>query len=364
VALGPTGEVPKPAHGLGAEVGLKFANRSGTVSGSVAAYGVDSKNEEFRITSPLQVDINPVGLNGRGPSGVWVNVDRQSKGLEFMLTAAPTSNWRMRLSASTVNGTINSTRIYPQLYNDQFYAKDGAVTFADGTAVWVPTTPSAATPTRPAGSAGAVPLTIALMNTPTSPYWANPQPITAAITTSSAVATVLRSTDPLHGPILTGVAGLPISALQIAPNPTSPPPVNIPVSLSGEQTVGYPLYSASFTNLYDVSSGPLRGFKIGGTTRLGWKYRNYYYYPSGIVPGISRSLFSYPTQVQFDLITGYTRKLGRFVFSTQLNVANLFNRYHVLILPNANSGYQTPSLLNATFDNQPRVFNWTNEIKF
>jgi len=160
------------------------------------------------------------------------------------------------------------------------------------------------------------------------------------------------------------VAGLPISALQIAPNPASPPPVNIPVSLSGEKTVGYPLYSASFTNLYDVSAGPLRGFKIGGTTRLGWKYRNYYYYPSGIVPGISRSLFSYPTQVQFDLITGYTRKLGRFIFSTQLNVANLFNRYHVLILPNANSGYQTPTLLNATFDNQPRVFTWTNEIKF
>ncbi len=364
VALGPTGEVPKPAHGLGAEVGLKFANRSGTFSGSIAAYGVDSKNEEFRITSPLQVDINPVGLNGRGPSGVWVNVDRQSKGLEFMLTAAPTSNWRMRLSASTVDGTINSTRIYPQLYNDQFYAKDGAVTYADGSPVWVPTTPSAVTPTRPAGTAGAVPLTIALMNTPTSPYWANPQAITAAITTSSAVATVLRSTDPVHGPILTGVAGLPISALQIAPNPASPPPVNIPVSLSGEKTVGYPLYSASFTNLYDVSAGPLRGFKIGGTTRLGWKYRNYYYYPSGIVPGISRSLFSYPTQVQFDLITGYTRKLGRYVFSTQLNVANLFNRYHVLILPNANSGYQTPTLLNATFDNQPRVFTWTNEIKF
>ena len=364
VAIGPTGEVPKPAHGLGAEVGLKFANRSGTFSGSLAAYGANSKNEEFRITGPLQADINPSGLNGRGPSGVWVNVDRKSQGLEFLLTAAPTSNWRMRLSAATVEGTINSTRIYQQLYNDQFYAKDGAVTYADGTPVWVPATPTAATPTRPAGTTGAIPLTIALMNTPTSPYWANPQPITSAIATGSAVATVLRSTDAAHGPILTGVAGRPISALQIAPNPTSPPPVNIPVSLSGEKTVGYPLYSASFTNLYSFSSGPLRGFKLGGTNRLGWKYRNYYYFPNGVVPGISRALFSYPTQVQFDLIAGYTRKIGRYTFSTQLNVANLFNRYHVLILPNANSGYQTPSLLNATFDNQPRAFTWTNEIRF
>jgi outer membrane receptor protein involved in Fe transport len=364
VAIGPTGEVPKPAHGLGAEVGLKFANRSGTFSGSLAAYGVNSKNEEFRITGPLQAAINPSGLNGRGPSGVWVNVDRKSKGLEFTLTAAPTSNWRMRLSAATVEGTINSTRIYSQLYNDQFYAKDGVVTYADGTPVWVPATPTSGTPTRPAGTAGAIPLTITLMNTPTSSYWANPQPITGAIATGSAVATVLRSTDPTHGPILTGVAGLPISALQIAPDPTSPPPVNIPVSLSGEKTVGYPLYSASFTNLYSFSSGKLRGFKLGGTTRLGWKYRNFYYFPNGVVPGVSRALFSYPTQVQFDLIAGYTRKIGRYTFSTQLNVANLFNRYHVLILPNANNGYRTPSLLNATFDNQPRAFTWTNEIRF
>ena len=362
---GPRGNLPKPAHGLGTEIGLKFADSTGTISGSIAAYVVNSRNEEFRVNATLRDAINPTGLNGsEGTKGVWVNADRKSQGLELVLTAVPAKNWRARFSVSMSDGKVSSTRVFEQVYNDQFYARNGAVTYADGTPVWVPTTPTAANATRTAGAAGAMPLTIALMNDRTSPYWANPQPVTSAIATGSAVATVLRSTDPVHGPILTGVAGLPISDLQIAPNSVSPPPGTIPVSLSGEKTTGYPLYSLNSTHVYNFTSERLRGFKIGGTASLGWKYRNFYYYPDGIVPGASRTMFSYPTQVAFDLLAGYTRKMGRITVSTQLNVANLFNRHHILVIPDVNNGYKTASLLNATFDRQPREVTWTNEIRF
>ena len=202
-----------------------------------------------------------------------------------------------------------------------------------------------------------------MMNNRTSIYWANPAAITSAIASNSAVANILKTVDLAHGPILTGVGGLPISALQVAPNTTNPPAGVIPVAKSGDKTVGYPLYSATFTNMYTFGGeSPLKGFRLGGSTRLGWKYRNYYYWPNGIVPGGSRVLFSFPTQAYFDLITGYERKFRRFTFSSQVNVSNLFNHYHVLIVPAGNTGYT--SGVNATFDAQPRAYTWTNSIKF
>jgi len=64
-------------------------------------------------------------------------------------------------------------------------------------------------------------------------------------------------------------------------------------------------------------------------------------------------------------IIGYQRKFGRFTWSTQLNITNLFNHYHIVFLPGPNTGYTANGTgINATFDQAPRYFTWTNTISF
>ena len=48
----------------------------------------------------------------------------------------------------------------------------------------------------------------------------------------------------------------------------------------------------------------------------------------------------------------------------QLNVFNVFNHYHVLILPNFTTGWTAAAIKDATFDQQPRTWLWTNTISF
>jgi hypothetical protein len=45
-------------------------------------------------------------------------------------------------------------------------------------------------------------------------------------------------------------------------------------------------------------------------------------------------------------------------------VNNVFNRYRIRLVPNATSGFNTPSAINATWYQQPRVYAWTNTISF
>ena len=360
---GPTGQYPVSAKGTGEEIGLKFTNASKTISGSIAFYHADSKNEEASLTSTLLFDINPSGLNGLyGAPSVWINVDRKAEGIQIAATATPNSNWRMRLSAALTTGTVNSTVSFPQLYNDQFYENaSGQVTYKDGSVVYVNGTTASATPVA-STAATATPLTVAMMSTSTSLYYANPQAVTGAINRSSTVGKLLTVVDPVHGAILTGATGLPISAQQI--NPGFTPPGNIVTNVAGESSTGYPKFSAVYTTDYQFSTGWLKGLSVGGTASLGWQYRQYYYYPNGLTnPNAPRQLYLWPTQVRFDGIIGYQRKVGkRYVFATQLNISNVFNRYHVLILPNYTSGYS--GIDSATFDQQPRAYVWSNNISF
>lgn len=360
---GPLGAYPVASKGLGEEVGVKITNRSKTISGSIAVYHASSKNEEASLTSTQLFDINPSGLNGlyNAPS-VWINVDRKAQGLQAALTATPVPGWNVRLSAAKTDGTVDSTRIFPQLYNDQFYANAvGQVTYKDGSLVYVSGTGSA-TPVV-STTAGAIPLTIAKMSTAGDYYYANPQLVTGAISRSSNVGKLLTVVDPVHGPILTGQTGLPISALQI--NPGFTPPGQIVTNVAGEKSTGYPAYSLILTNNYVFSRGWIKGLSIGGTATFGWQYRQFYYYPNGLSdPNTSvRSLYYWPTQFRFDGIFGYSRAFGRhYVFSTRLGINNMFNRYHVLILPNFTSGYAGPN--DATFDQQPRSYVWSSTVSF
>ena len=360
---GPLGDYPVSAHGVGAEAGVKVTNASKTLSGSIAVYHANSKNEESSLTSTLLFDINPSGLNGlyNAPS-VWLNLDRKTQGVQVALTATPSSNWRMRLSAAKTDGTVNSTRSFPQLYNDQFYANAaGQVTYRDGTVVFV--NPTGANAPVASTAAGAIPLTITKLSTVGDAYYANPQAVTGAISRTGRSGLVLSTVDPLHGPILTGATGLPISAQQI--NPGFKPPGTIITNVAGEKSTGYPTYSFVFTNNYTFTEGFAKGISVGGTVSVGWQYRQYYYYPLGLADpnNAPRALFMWPTQTRFDAVLGYSRRIGkRYGFSTQLNITNVFNRYHVMILPNFTTGFS--GVQDATFDAQPRTYVWSSTISF
>lgn len=362
---GPMGEYPKSSHGIGGEVGVKVTNPAKTISGSIAVYRANSKNEESSLTSTLLFDINPSGLNGlyNAPS-VWINVNRKTQGMQVAVTATPNNNWRMRISGAVTDGQIESDRSYAQLYNDQFYANpSGQVTYRNGEVVYVSGSGSGSTTPVASTASNAVPLTTTKMSTVGDPYYANPQAVTGAINRSSVVGRLLTFVDPVRGPILTGATGLPISAIQI--NPGFRPPGTIVTNVAGESSTGYAKYSFVFTNNYTFSRGWLKGVSVGGTASLGWQFRHYYYYPNGLAdPANSpRELFLWPTQARFDGLLGYRRKLGhRYEFVTQLNVNNMFNRYHVLILPNFTTGWS--GIKDATFDQQPRTWLWSNTLNF
>lgn len=363
-AFDPYGTPPKVAHSEGKEVGVKISDPASVLSGSLALYQVDSKDEQALIPAGLLDAINPSGLNGgrfgNAPS-TTIAVNRKSQGAQLSLTANPVPNWRMRLSTAYVDGTIGTTKSYGQLYNDQFYQNaQGQVTYRDGSTVFVNPTFDTRNPVATATSAGAVPLTIAMLSSPTSPYYANPVAVSGAINSGSAAATVLRVVDPVRGPILTGVRGLPITAQQI--NPGFTVPREIVAVRSGEATTGFPRYSANFTSVYTISEGPAKGVRFGGTVGLGWKNTWYYYDPNGVSPVRPRIPLYKNTLVRFDPVLGYEHRFRRLTFSTQLNVTNLFNRYRVVLLPNPTAGWVGPN--DATFDQQPRVYRWTNTISF
>jgi hypothetical protein len=289
------------------------------------------------------------------------------------MTAAPVKNWRIRFSAAMTNGEYESTTSYPQLYNDQFYQNgSGQVTYADGNVVYVAPTFNSKTLTVASTTAGAVPLTVASLSTPGNVYYASPLATNGQISASSAGGLVLKGgTDPANpaSGILTGVTGLPMSAYQLNPalTPGLAIPGAIPMATKGNDTTGYPEFAANLTSVYTFDSGPLAGFEAGGTISASWENRQYYTFPLGIAaegPYGNQVLFKLPTLTQFNLILGYSRKFGRFTFSTHLNVYNIFNHYAVITFPDTSTDFTSISNLKSNFDQQPRSYVLTNTISF
>jgi len=375
----PYGYPIKYPQGLGKEVGLKLNTPDQRYSGTLAFYNNSSKNEAYAFSSSLVPYINPTGLNGQayvGPGipAANVNVDKVTKGASVQLVAAPSKDLRLRFSASVTGGKVATTATYAQLYNDQFYQNGaGEVTYKNGSVVYVPAAPGNAPKPVVAGTAGAVPLTLTMLNDPNGPYYAFPKPINSQIDTARAgkLVSILNSPLDPNNPILTGATGLPISKLQVAPNGTVPG--SILVSATGDVTIGYPKYSFNSTGVYTFSEGSLRGFRVGGTLSSLLQRRGYYYYPTGVSsvdplnPNKGRTLFTYPNMTTFNLISGYAWKLGRWSVSTQLNVNNLFNHYNILVLPNLGTGWVvTPGSagLIGTMDGTPRTYVLSNRLNF
>jgi outer membrane receptor protein involved in Fe transport len=363
----PAGNLPQPGRGVGEEVGVKFRNKANSISGSVAVYHSTGTNEEFDLSSSVVSVINPSGLNGSysGSSG-YTDLNRRSKGLQAVLTASPTRNWRIRLSAAYQDGRISNNASYSPLYNDQFHVNSaGQVTYQDGVVVYVNSNAfSSKTPVVSPTSAGAVPLTLAMMNNPSSLYYANPTNPNGAISGSSAVATVLKSTSSTDGAILTGATGLPISMIQISTPFGLPTPVTI--FQSGQRTLGTPLYSMNFSTLYAFDEGWAKGISIGGTVNAAYDTVHFYYNPSPTIATANPQLvpFYAPVSVTVNPVFAYQHRFKDFTLKLQLNINNLFNHYEVVITPSQVTGYSVPANLNAAFYGQPRLYTFTTTIKF
>jgi hypothetical protein len=367
----PYNNPPAAAHGVGGEIGSKFTLERLGVSGSLAYFRTSAKNALYNINGSITSEINPSGINGGG-GGSNVNVDRVTTGLELRLTAEPVKNWRIRFGASTQDGKIGTAKAYNQLYNDQFYANSaGQVTYKDGTIVFV----NGGTTAVASSAAGATPLTITAMSTPTSFYFANPDPVSGRINSGAVVANILKGTGDTtnintHGEIRTLATMLPISQLQL--NKTLAginPPGTIVATRVGDKTTGYPERSVNLTNLYTFrGENFIKGLQLGGTISASWKNRAYYYYASPVTAAnaltLTRTLLYAPDQWQFNLITGYTRRIGRVEWRSSVNVNNLFNHYVIKVLPNATTGFNTLPSLNATWYQQPRTYVWTNSVNF
>ena len=373
----PLGNAPRPSSGTGHESGLKFNSRDGRLSGSFSFFTTNSKDEMINAGGGVRDLVNPTGLNGahNGPAGAknqWVNLDRTTRGLELILTASPTKNWRVRLAATSADGKNLTDKKYAMLWNDQFFVRSGAVTYQNGTPFLVPTTPTVVTaniatlnrqidPATIQNQGTWEPLTVAMMNDRTGPYWAQPADDNGRLPASN-LRRVLQFFVGPNGTALTGTTGLltkDIPYFWSDPNGTKGETV---VAKQGEATVGYAQYRFVLTNNYTFSGDNfLKGFSVGGTLALGLKNRTFYYN----TPGGGRERYGSPDTWQVNFIAAYRTKLGkRFGFVSQVNIENAFNHYALGTLPNNGSGYTVPANLGVTFYGQPRMYVWTNSVSF
>ena len=373
----PLGNAPRTSSGTGQEVGLKFNSRDGRISGSVQYYSTDSKDEMINAGTGVRDLVNPTGLNGahNGPAGAknqWINLDRTTRGLEVILTASPTRNWRLRLAATTSDGQNLTDKNYPLLWNDQFFVRNGAVTYQNGTPFMVPTDAAVITaringlnaqvdPAAILAQGTSAPLTIAMMNDRAGPYWAQPADDNGRLQTSN-LRRVLQFFVGPNGTALTGVTGLATSDIPYFwSDPNGTKGIGV-VAKKGESTVGYSQYRFVLTNNYTFSGDHfLNGFGVGGTVAVGMKNRTFYYN----IPGGGRERYGSPETFQTNLTVSYRHKIGkRFGFATQVNIENAFNQYSLGTLPNNGSGYTNPANLGVSFYGQPRMYVWTNTLTF
>lgn len=379
----PYGESPKDTEGFSQEIGFKYDAFNGRFSGSIAYYRAESKNENFNYGTGNRDIINPVGINNAYNAGTrnqWVSLDKKASGLEVILTAAPTKNWRARLGFTQQDGKILTASSFPLLWNDEFHFNraTGGVTYADGTPFLVPTDPAGITAVNqtsalraPIVGATNTQLTLAMMSDRNSPYYAygqgSAQQTNGRIANNSTVFRALRwFQTPAGLQARTLRPGRPVSEIPYTFD--DPAGLNgvLVLSDAGEPTIGHPLYRFVFTNTVDLTEGIFRGITLGGTVRWDIDKRTYWYQePAANGIGSVRKLYQeVDINPQVSPFIAYRRKFGRYQFRTQLNVNNIFNKYAVDLRPSATTGFTREDEIGATFVGEPRQFIWTNSISF
>lgn len=352
--LVPKAKAPQP------EVGLKWMSPSGAYMAAIAWNpSTEVENETQNAGTDYFNAVNPNGINGRYNGGdQWININRKASSAGLILTATPTKNWRLRFSATKLDGEVTSTVQFNTRYNDQFYTSGGIVTYKDGTPVMVNATNATNGPKD-------TPLSLAMINNPASPFYANPDPNSGSIRTAALIS-VLTTVDPVRGAANTGVTGLPLSAIQY--NYTSPSNGVITVAQAGDKNTGIDEYSFNFQSNYTFDGGVLRGLGIFFDARSTIRNRGYYTitFPAGttnVIQG-TRTLYRQPDLTIYGLGLSYNVKLPgrlhRLTWETRLNIKNLFDHSDVVIMPNPTNSAQ----LRAKLDAQPRQLIWSNTIRF
>jgi hypothetical protein len=356
------------AQALTPELGLKATLLEGRFTAQLS-YNPTTKtlNENKDAGTDFKNAINPDGINGRvggTNANQRVNIDRTLSSEELTLSAAPTRNWTVRVKATHLDGKITNDVVYRQNYNDQFYLSNGTVTYKDGTPLLV----------DPTGNIGltavaSTPLTLAMINTATNPYYANPDPTSGRIQ-STTLRTVLMAVDPLKGSAATGTVGLPISDIQYGGFTNPYASGEVVIYRAGEKNVGFNEYSFNFQNKYRFSSGPLKNLSVFTDVQTYAKNRAYYTnYPgaggSTAATKVTRELYRYPRATVFNFGLSYSGRhlpwLGeKYAWTTQINIRNAFNHYRVWVVPTSNLGTTLAARLSA----QPRSFQWTSTIEF
>jgi outer membrane receptor for ferric coprogen and ferric-rhodotorulic acid len=376
------GNPPKDTEGFSQEIGFKYEPANGRVSGSIAYYRAISKNENFNYGGGDRDLINPVGINdafNASQRNQWVSLDKQSSGIEIILTAAPTKHWRSRLGFTQQSGTIETASVFPLLWNDEFHYNKttGGVTFSDGSPFMVPTDAAGIATVNSTGAlrapvvgAANTQLTVAMMSDSNSDYYAygrggTTQPNGRVVNNSVLFRALRWFQTPAGLQARTLRPGRPISEIPYFFNDPAGLKGALQESAAGEPTIGHPLYRFVWTNTYDFTEGRLRGLTAGGTVRWDIDKRTYWYLEPDGKGGNLRKLYKESDiNPQFSPFVSYRRKLGRYGFRTQLNVNNLFNRYAIDLRPSRTSGFTVENAIGATFVGEPRQFVWTNAVSF
>lgn len=338
------------------EVGLKYDQPGRKFAAQLAFNPATRVVDEARnVGSDFFNAVNPNGINGRYNLGdQWINVNRAARSLELLLTASPTKSWRLRLDAVWLDGEITNTVAYRQLYNDQFFASGGTVTYRDGTPLLVDPTAT--------GGERTTPLTLAMINDPAGTYYATPDANSGRLTNPALIA-ALTAVDPVHGRAATGVTGLPISAIQYAFD--NPHRGEVTVVEAGDKTTGISEYSLNFQCAHSFAEGAWRGLGLFADVRTAFRNRAYYtsYFPTaatGNAVQATRALYRLPTATVVGLGLSYERRLWGRTWTTRLNVNNALNHDRVWVVPSNANG----AILNARLSAQPRQFVWTTTVNW
>jgi len=305
--------------------GLKMAMWDHRVSGSITYY----KTEELNNTASLggfRDDVDPDGINGRNGGQGYV-FSRVSDGLSVALSVRPLKPWQVTLSFTQSNGSERSDVTLPIFYNDEFNTMNvggqTVVAIKNGTS----TTPLLVRSDPIDATSPEIPLSLAMMKDPTSPYYANLDPDSGQILNSQFLG--MRTAG-----VGTGQHGLPVTQHQLGFVPPAP---EIIVRKAGEPTTGYAENAWSMINRYQWDKGFLRGTVFGLSSIYQQKFRAYRY--TDAADANARKTFYYPDRLQHNLFAVYSfRGFAKTHMSLQLNVDNLFDKQVLIALPRSTNG--------------------------
>jgi hypothetical protein len=253
----------------------------------------------------------------------------------------------MRINFATANGSERSDVVLPQFYNDQFNTTTVGgqpvvgIRAAAGAAVTPLLVPS--DPLDPASAQ--IPLSLAMMRDPNSPYFATLDPDSGQILNAETLG--------LHtAGVGTNETGLPITDHQLGF--VSPSGGTVIVKRAGEKTVNYAERSYSLVNRYQFTQGRLRGLVLGLSTSLRENHRYYMY--NDAADGGARKMFYLPNRFLNDVFAVYRFNVTKRVRgSVQLNINNVLDSNRVLY-----SVYSTTGALRyAQWFNAPRKYSVT-----